>query len=324
MQNPVVSVIISNYNYGSYLRAAIESALNQTYKNVEIIVVDDGSTDHSRDILASYKNYIIPILKENGGQASAWNAGFSIARGEIICFLDSDDLWLPTKVKRIVDILSAVNGIGMIRHKLRLIPEQYNYPPQEIPSFRTSSIEAVPPSQILEIRFHAPSSALSFLKNVLAQLMPIPEEDFRISADSYLYTFAPLLGKVVSLDEVLGYYRVHDRNRYYSHSMGLEVVRKQLQTEQAIYKWSGRFLKIGTPLKPYRLVRLAVLEGRLSKKPRNVLIREVLCYVKQLFMPRTTNSLIKRIRQYLALGALLFAPTPILHYYWRIKALWKK
>ncbi|MGH2414794.1 MAG: glycosyltransferase family 2 protein, partial [Microcystaceae cyanobacterium] len=99
---PLVSVLITNYNCGHYLQEAIDSALNQTYSPIETIVVDDGSTDDSRELLASYKDRIIPVFKENGGQASAINAGFPISQGEIICSLDGDDVWLPTKVEEVV------------------------------------------------------------------------------------------------------------------------------------------------------------------------------------------------------------------------------
>ena len=97
------SIIISSYNYGRFLSEAIESALSQTYAPTEVIVVDDGSTDHSRDIIASYGDRITPLLKENGGQASAFNSGFRVSRGEVIFFLDSDDLLLPTVVERALE-----------------------------------------------------------------------------------------------------------------------------------------------------------------------------------------------------------------------------
>jgi glycosyltransferase involved in cell wall biosynthesis len=70
-QHPLVSILINNYNYGRFLTEAIDSALNQTYSNIEVIVVDDGSTDNSQEIIKSYQDKIIPILKPNGGQASA-------------------------------------------------------------------------------------------------------------------------------------------------------------------------------------------------------------------------------------------------------------
>ena len=72
---PLVSIIINNYNYGNFLPIAISSALKQTYSNVEVVVVDDGSTDNSREVVAGYGDHIVPILKENGGQASAFNSG---------------------------------------------------------------------------------------------------------------------------------------------------------------------------------------------------------------------------------------------------------
>jgi glycosyltransferase involved in cell wall biosynthesis len=87
--SPLVSIIISNYNYGRFLKPCIESVLDQAYPHIEVIVVDDGSTDNSREIIASYGNRLVPVLKENGGQASALNVGFSISHGKIVIFLEA-------------------------------------------------------------------------------------------------------------------------------------------------------------------------------------------------------------------------------------------
>src|SRR5262245_3573828 len=102
---PLASIIVNNYNYGRFLRGAFDSTLAQAYPNKEVIVVDDGSTDESREIIASYGNQIIPVLKENGGQASAFNAGFAVSRGESVLFLDSDDLLLPSTLEKAVPLL---------------------------------------------------------------------------------------------------------------------------------------------------------------------------------------------------------------------------
>ncbi|HLL41796.1 MAG TPA: glycosyltransferase family 2 protein, partial [Segetibacter sp.] len=80
----LASIIIDNYNYGHFIREAINSALQQSYQNIEVIVVDDGSTDNSREIIRSYGEKIIPVLKNNGGQASAFNAGYYKSTGDVI------------------------------------------------------------------------------------------------------------------------------------------------------------------------------------------------------------------------------------------------
>ena len=103
---PLVSILINNYNYGRFVGQAIDSALGQTYENVEVIVVDDGSTDNSREIIKGYGNQIISVLKENGGQASAINAGFAASKGDIICLLDADDIFLPDKASEIVNFFN--------------------------------------------------------------------------------------------------------------------------------------------------------------------------------------------------------------------------
>ena len=121
MNNPLVSIIINNYNYGQFLQEAIDSALNQTYLNTEVVVVDDGSTDNSQDMIKSYRDKIIPILKANGGQASAFNAGFAASRGDIICFLDSDDMFMPEKVAQIVDVFSSHQNLGWCYQPLQLL-----------------------------------------------------------------------------------------------------------------------------------------------------------------------------------------------------------
>ena len=106
MPRPLVSIVINNYNYARFLRAAIDSALSQSYASIEVLVVDDGSTDQSRAIIDSYGDRIRPVLKKNGGQASALNTGFAQCQGGIVIFLDADDILLPHATQR-VDLLRA-------------------------------------------------------------------------------------------------------------------------------------------------------------------------------------------------------------------------
>ena len=94
-----ISVIIPNYNYARYLDQAIQSVLKQTYNNLELIVVNNGSTDNSLKVLEKYENEIILIDQANLGQSGARNSGLSRAQGELIAFLDADDFWEPNKLE---------------------------------------------------------------------------------------------------------------------------------------------------------------------------------------------------------------------------------
>lgn len=106
-QRPRVSVVIPVYNAAAYVAAAVQSALAQTYANMEIIVVDDGSTDDTAVILATYGDRIRYIYQDNQERAAARNRGLAEARGEYVAFLDADDLWVPMKLERQVAILDA-------------------------------------------------------------------------------------------------------------------------------------------------------------------------------------------------------------------------
>lgn len=126
MINKFVSVIIPTYNRANEVTRAINSVLEQTYKYFELIVVDDGSTDNTRDVLATYINRFQYIYQENQGVSSARNTGIKAAKGEWVAFLDSDDEWLPEKLSIQIESLNenvaaclhttnhfVVTGLGM-------------------------------------------------------------------------------------------------------------------------------------------------------------------------------------------------------------------
>ena len=99
LMNVTVSVVVPAYNYARYLPKAIDSALGQTHPPLEVIVVDDGSTDDTPRVLAAYADRIRVIRQANQGAGAARNAGIAAARGEYVAFLDSDDLWHPRKLE---------------------------------------------------------------------------------------------------------------------------------------------------------------------------------------------------------------------------------
>lgn len=228
MGNPLVSIIINNYNYGRFLRDAVESAINQTYRNVEVIVVDDGSTDNSREIIAEYTalEKVIPVLKENGGQASAFNAGYAVARGAWVLFLDADDVLLPEALEVAISALAEGGDepyrYAKIQWRLALTDSALR------PLGGVRPWEGWMPSGDLSRYMWRwgytptpPTSGNLFARWFLDKVLPVPEGEWRISADAYLFTLAPLYGWVLSLNRALGLYRVHGGNRWYTDVSGL-------------------------------------------------------------------------------------------------------
>jgi len=107
MTKPLISIVVNNYNYADFVARAIDSALAQADDLWEGSVVDDGSTDESRNIIDRYTGRAKVIDKENGGQASAFNTGYQAASGEIIIFLDSDDLLLPDAAEQLAKLYAS-------------------------------------------------------------------------------------------------------------------------------------------------------------------------------------------------------------------------
>ncbi len=217
---PLVSVVIDNYNYGRFLLDAVNSVLSQTYKKIELIIVDDGSTDNSREVIelackrfadhASADEFpkIIPILQANSGQGGACNTGFARAQGEIICFLDADDYYHPQKIEKVVQAFQAhpdwiqvahswlsVDGDGVVRGRSASdLLSQGNVKPLLLQWGKYAS---------------GITSALSYRREALAAVMPAPN---RCIIDSYLNASVPFYGLVGSLNQPLMYYRMHGKN----------------------------------------------------------------------------------------------------------------
>jgi len=212
---PLVSIVINNYNYGRFLRDAIDSALDQSYPNTEVIVVDDGSTDDSRQIIASYGPRIIPRLKENGGQASAFNAGFTASRGEWICFLDSDDLFAPVKAQAIVENANLFPEAALIAHALQHCDGDgapMKFGRFSFPSVRLVDDRARARRGKLSVTLPA-TSGLALRRDLAKQVFPMPE-DITITADNYVKLAALGLAKVLFLPEGLATQRLHGQNAY--------------------------------------------------------------------------------------------------------------
>ena len=241
VEMPLASIIVNNYNYGRFLKQAVDSALRQTYPRIEVIVVDDGSTDNSREIVATYGNRIISVLKENGGQGSAFNAGFAASHGDIIFFLDSDDQLLPTAVEKARSLFCDSKVV------------KAHWPLWEIDASGNKTGKVIPEGGLAEGEFrevviqngpfnHAnpPTSGNAWSRRFLDCVFPIPERDLRIGADQYLMELAPLFGTLKRLPEPQALYRVHGRNQFAGKSFD-ETLAFELELYDSICAAAGKY-----------------------------------------------------------------------------------
>ena len=226
---PLISVLITSYNYGSFIEEAIESVLAQEFPldQLEILVVDDGSTDDTSERLTKYGARVHYFYKPNGGQASALNLGLAKARGEIVALLDADDLFLPGKLKRIVDVFQQDPALGMVYHRLLEWYAQTGEHRERSFYAISGDIHKAPDrffSYVAE-----PASCISFRRNALDPLLPIPE-GIRMLGDCYLVTLVPFLAPILALPEFLALYRIHGKNNYGAdeREVPIEVQKRRL------------------------------------------------------------------------------------------------
>lgn len=269
--NPLVSIIINNYNYESYIHDAIKSALNQTYQPIEIIVVDDGSTDNSVEVIKSYGDKITPIFKKNGGQSSACNMGFKASKGEIIFFLDADDFYYPDAVEKVVKAWTKNTSKAHFRlHKIDMDGKKIGL----VPSKKRKLIEGEAWKEVFSCGniVSPPMSGNVYSREALSYIMPAPEDD-SIGFESYLLKRVPFYGNYVKVDEPLGVYRIHNRNAYAKANIydRYDIISRQIfRAEEVLPFYQDeaikRNVKINQDLlyKNVMLLRLRILSYRIA------------------------------------------------------------
>ena len=216
MSHPFVTALINAYNHESFIAEAIESALAQDFpaSEIEILVVDDGSTDRTPEIVQGYGDRVRYLRKENGGQASALNTGFAESHGEVIALLDSDDVWLPQKIRRVVEEFDRCPEAGAVFHR-----SQYWCPDESRCEDDASFVPFhgyLPDSTDDILRFGSLSTSWTALRrNVARRVFPLPE-CLRVFADSYVIVTSIFCAPVAMLEESLARYREHATNLTFS------------------------------------------------------------------------------------------------------------
>lgn len=226
---PLVTVLVDTYNHQSFIHEALCSVLSQDFpaSDIEILVVDDGSTDNTPKIVENFLPRVRLLRKANNGQASAFNTGIPEARGEIIAFLDGDDWWAPNKVTAVVSAFLSNSGVGLVGHgvtQVRPDGRQRMETPRDISRFTIRSVEEARTFRML--RGFLGTSRMAYRREILDRIGPVPEM-LKFEADEYLFTLAGLFADVMILREALTFYRLHEANLFQFSTWSVESNRKK-------------------------------------------------------------------------------------------------
>lgn len=243
-----MSVVIDTYNQEGFIAEAIESVLAQDFprEQMEILVVDDGSTDRTPEIVRQFEPQVKLLRKANGGQASAINFGAAHASGEIVAFLDGDDVWLPQKLSRVAEEFRKHPEVVMVYHAFAFWDMtsgrewQADWPllSGDIPGDRRK----------LHAYCAAPTSSLAFRLDVLRRIVPVPEQ-CSFMHDSLLVSAAIFLGAVAALPDCLTKNRVHGSNLWFAEggAPAPETLRGRIASRRALIESVRKWMATNVP-----------------------------------------------------------------------------
>lgn len=216
-ESPLVSVLITNYNYGQYVGEAIQSVCAQTYTHFEVVVCDDGSTDNSCAVIESWcrKDPRVRLIGQaNSGHGSAMNAAFSIAKGDVVALLDGDDLACERRLELVVQAFRRHPEAGLVTHPLEILDPQGNSGGRDPEEPLDEGWLAPPLLQGPEPVF-PPTSGLALRMEIARRVYPMPWP--RVSFADWNWAVregAAFLAPVAALNRTLGVYRLHGGNMF--------------------------------------------------------------------------------------------------------------
>ena len=245
-ENPLVSVLVANYNYGRFIAEAIESVLAQTYPNFEMIICDDGSTDESCDVVERYTQLdprIKLLRRKNGGMASAQNAAYSKSSGQIVCLLDSDDRFLTDKLEKVVSGFRSTPDGGCLSHqmfrtdkrgrRLGVSPWIVQPPDGWYGPFVVRNGD-IPPGLAF-------GSGVCLRREIAGLIFPLPA-GFTRNTDGAIMVWAPFITRLIGIPLPLTEYRCHGENDWNAAEFNPEILHREVEVGRTLWKLRKEYL----------------------------------------------------------------------------------
>jgi len=233
MENPLISIIIPTYNVSDLLKLTIKSVLNQSYKNYEIIIIDDGSEDDTEEVVRNFNNEKISYFKlgHTGMPAKVRNKGIEEAKGEYIAFLDSDDLWCPDKLDVQLKVLKENEELLGVASRAKLLPDRLMYHLRRI-NYGIISFEQLLRKNIIY------TSSVIIKKEVIEKVGKFDESHYLRSGQDISYWLDILKFQdksILILKEPLIIYRVHDKDLTRIRSRESNYFKKRVHKFKYLY-----------------------------------------------------------------------------------------
>ncbi|HVS88675.1 MAG TPA: glycosyltransferase [Candidatus Acidoferrum sp.] len=230
MTRPFISVLIDTYNHERFIEHAIVSVIGQDFpaSDREILVVDDGSTDSTPEIIRKFAPHVRLLRKVNGGQATAFNAGIPECKGQIVAFLDGDDWWEPQKLSVVAAEFESHPQNGTVGHGIFEVDETGKRLNQIAPdrTYESHLSNREEGHEFLPLRAFLGTSRLSVRRSVLDRIIPLPAS-LQVEADEFLAAVATALGGTRVLHQPLTNYRLHSGNLFQFASWDTEKAKRK-------------------------------------------------------------------------------------------------
>jgi glycosyltransferase involved in cell wall biosynthesis len=247
-EDPFFSVLIATYNQAQYLEETLESVARQTLRDYEVVIVDDGSTDATPQVLACWRekfarerrNRVVLATIPNSGQSAAIEHGAPLCSGRYVCLLDSDDRWLPQKLQHLMEAADRHPEAGMLVHPL-LVIGPHGQRTGDLRPKQAKLSDGDVREQLLRTGRHIASSTsgIAIRRDILGKLLPMPTKHFPSGADAYLAFGASLLAPVSALPEPLAEYRLHPDGQYLRRMLTPAGLERSVEMQRTIARHFG-------------------------------------------------------------------------------------